>query len=70
MKELDLHGIPHSEVKVKVEDFVLSNQHQLPIRIIIGNSNTMKTFTEEVLEKHNFKYFIPSYNLGEIKVIG
>lgn len=70
MIELDLHGLPHLEVKEKVEDFVLSNQHQLPVRIIIGNSNTMKELTEEILKKHNFKWFTPSYNLGEIKVVG
>lgn len=70
MIELDLHGISHSQVQTKVEDWVLGNQHKLPLRIIIGNSNPMKNLTTEILDKHNFKWFIPAYNLGEIIVTG
>ncbi len=38
MKELDLHGLLHHQVRDEVENFVLLNAKELPIRIIIGNS--------------------------------
>ena len=35
---LDLHGVRHGDVEVIVEDFVLTNQEQLPLIVICGNS--------------------------------
>ena len=68
MKELDLHGYYHHEVEELVENFVLLHSAQLPIRIIVGNSAIMKTLTEDVLINHNFEYYIPAHNAGEIIV--
>ena len=39
--ELDLHGVQHHAVSVLVEDFVLNNQKNLPLKIITGNSEKM-----------------------------
>ena len=69
MKELDLHGVFHSEVRDKVENFVLLNSTQLPIRIITGDSQRMRNLTENILKKHNFVYQIPAHNAGEIIVL-
>jgi len=69
MKELDLHGLFHHQVKDKVENFILLNARNLPVRIIIGNSSHMRWLTEDILIKHNFDYYVPSYNVGEIIVV-
>jgi len=68
MKELDLHGLYHHQVRDEVENFVLLNAKELPIRIIIGGSNKMKNLTENILHKHKFDYYIPAHNPGEIIV--
>lgn len=66
MKELDLHGVLHNEVEGLVENFALLNSAELPIRIITGNSTKMKTLTQFVLELHNFEFYTPIHNPGEI----
>ena len=69
MKELDLHGLYHHQVRDEVENFVLLNAKELPVRIIIGSSNKMRNLTENILYKHKFDYYIPAHNSGEIIVI-
>lgn len=68
MKELDLHGLFHHEVKDVVENFVLLNAKELPIRIIVGNSTFMRNLTTNVLDMHKFEYEIPLFNPGEVIV--
>jgi hypothetical protein len=68
MKELDLHGLKHFQVRDEVENFVLLNAKELPLRIIIGSSIRMKNLTENILYKHNFEWEIPAHNAGEIIV--
>jgi hypothetical protein len=68
MKELDLHGLYHHQVWSEVENFVLLNSKQLPLRIITGYSEFMKKIVGEVLTKYNFEYYIPAHNPGEIIV--
>lgn len=69
MKELDLHGVFHSEVRDKVENFVLLHSKELPLRIITGDSNRMRNLTENILNKHKFNYEIPAHNAGQIIVL-
>jgi hypothetical protein len=69
MKELDLHGVFHSEVRDKVENFVLLYSRELPLRIITGDSNRMRNLTENILNKYKFSYEIPAHNSGEIIVL-
>ncbi len=69
MKELDLHGIFHRDVRDKVENFVLLHSTELPIRIITGDSYRMRNLTVNILNKHKFTYDIPAHNPGEIIVL-
>jgi DNA-nicking Smr family endonuclease len=70
MKELDLHGLPHSEAVDRAEDFVLMESHTelFECRLITGNSMKMQVKIMEMLEEHNFRWFIPTWNAGEIIV--
>ena len=66
-KELDLHGLTHTEVPDLVENFVLLNEP--PYRIITGHSTKMREIVIKVLEEHNFNYGIPMFNQGTIVVL-
>tara|TARA_B100000497_G_C7588512_1_gene353997 strand:- start:283 stop:492 length:210 start_codon:yes stop_codon:yes gene_type:complete len=39
--KLDLHGVRHQDVDLKVENFILMNQDEIPLTIICGNSQKM-----------------------------
>jgi len=49
--KLDLHGILHEDVQIKVENFVLLNQDSAPLEIITGNSNRMRDLVGTVLTR-------------------
>lgn len=69
--EIDLHGLPHDEAILEVEDFLLkaSVNFGFEATIITGNSYRLqRKIMEEVLDVYKFKYYIPSNNLGIIKV--
>jgi len=68
MKELDLHGLYHHQVQDEVENFVLVNAKELPLRIIVGNSEFMKKTTQQILDKYKFEYYTPAHNHGEIVI--
>ena len=70
MKEIDLHGLTHDEALIKAEDFVLllSQDELFQCRIITGNSYKMTTKIVEMLESHEFNWYIPTWNTGEIIV--
>ena len=67
MKELDLHGVSHYDVRDVVENFILMND--APFRIITGLSERMKNLTQNILDKHKFQYYTPAHNAGEIIII-
>jgi len=67
MKELDLHGLKHYDVKDVVENFVLMNE--APFRIITGKSEKMKELVESILKEHRFQFYTPAHNPGEIIII-
>lgn len=72
MNEIDLHGIPHSKAIEMAEDFVLSESvvEVFQCRIITGKSTKLQTkLIKEVLEPYGFKWYIPSWNSGEIIVM-
>ena len=70
MNELDLHGFTHDEALFIAEDFVLqeSMNPMFQCRIIVGNSSKMSGLVQDMLDRHDFKYYIPSWNVGEIIV--
>ena len=70
MKELDLHGLTHEEAVLEAENFVLleSQDELFECRLITGNSMRMQSKIIEMLKTHKFKYYIPSWNTGEIIV--
>jgi len=70
VKEIDLHGMTHEEAVLKAENFVLleSQDELFECRIITGNSYKMTTKIVKMLSEHGFKYYIPSWNTGEIIV--
>lgn len=67
MKELDLHGVSHYDVRDVVENFVLMNDP--PFRVITGHSERMRNLTQNILDKHKLQHFIPAHNAGEIVII-
>ena len=66
---LDLHGTKHKDVEDRLTRFFFwekpgYNQYT----VITGNSKKMQEIVFEYLDKHEYKYYIPSHNLGEIQV--
>ena len=70
MNELDLHGFTHDEALFIAEDFVLqeSMNPMFQCRIIVGNSSKMSGLVQDMLDRHDFRYYITSWNIGEIIV--
>ena len=70
MNEIDLHGFTHDEAVFAAENFVLneSQDELFQCRIITGNSYKMTTRITEMLDGYKFKWYIPSWNTGEIIV--
>ena len=66
MKELDLHGLKHSEVEDEVIDFIVSTEP--PFRIITGKSEEMRRMVKKLLDHYEFNFYIPAHNAGEIIV--
>jgi hypothetical protein len=69
MKELDLHGLSHEDVWDVVENFVLINNEELPLRIITGYSDRMKEIVTGVLDSYDYAYEVPAHNGGEVIVL-
>ena len=68
MNELDLHGFTHDEALFVAEDFVLqeSINPMFQCKIIVGNSSKMSGLVKDMLDRHDFRYYVPSWNVGEI----
>jgi hypothetical protein len=54
MKILDLHGAKHHGVETQVTNFVLMNE--VPLKIITGDSDTMRKIVFGILDEHGFEY--------------
>ena len=70
MNELDLHGFTHDEAVLETENWVLlqSDNPMFECRVIVGNSSQMTKRITNMLDRHDFRYYIPSWNIGEIIV--
>jgi len=69
MSTLDLHGIKHSEVESKLTRyFFWEKPGHKQYTIITGNSSQMKQIVQEWLVRHEYSFYIPAHNLGEIQV--
>lgn len=65
MKELDLHGVKHSDAEARVVRFIRETKSIRPALIITGNSIKMKEITIFVVKKYGLKYkHRDYYNLG------
>ena len=64
MKTLDLHGIRHHEVDRLVENFILLNSEDCPIKIITGKSLKMNNLTIDVINRHEFGHYNTMYEYG------
>ena len=66
-KIIDLHGLSHEESLIKVEEYLLLNSfdNDLDLELITGQSpNLQEKIINQILNKHNFNYYIPKYNTG------
>ena len=70
---IDLHGLKHHQSIPLVEEFVLKNSFDEDITeltIVTGKSSLLQNkITQQVLDKHGFQWYVPSWNWGEIIVI-
>lgn len=48
---LDLHGVRHHEVELLVENFILTNQDNVPLTIVCGNSVKMVSLVSKVCNR-------------------
>tara|TARA_R110002012_G_scaffold309273_1_gene516179 strand:+ start:137 stop:370 length:234 start_codon:yes stop_codon:yes gene_type:complete len=67
MVKVDLHGLTHKQAILKVENYLILNQlcKYGDIEVITGKSPDLQNkIIEEVLDVHNFSYYIPSHNVG------
>ena len=66
-KIIDLHGLTHEESLIKVEEYLLLNSfnNDLDLELITGKSPKLQEkIIQQILNKHNFNYYIPKYNTG------
>ena len=66
-KVIDLHGLTHEESLVKVEEYLLLNSfdNDLDLELITGKSPKLQQkIINQILNKHNYNYYIPDYNRG------
>lgn len=66
---LDLHGLKHSEVVDRLSQFLFWEcPGYQQYTIITGNSKRMQQVVMEWLDNHEYCYYIPAHNLGEIQI--
>ena len=68
MSTLDLHGTRHTEVEDKLTRYFFWDKPGQTSILLTGNSKKMQ-LVFEWLDKYEYKYYIPSHNLGEIKIV-
>ena len=72
MREIDVHGMLHSDAILFVEDIVLEESvktNLFEVKVITGNSPRLqRRIINEICKKHNLKSDIPTYNLGTMLI--
>jgi len=66
MTKLDLHGVRHGDVELKVENFILINQGEFPLEIVCGNSQKMIELVYGVIRRLGLE--TDTYRYGTIIV--
>ncbi len=59
MDTLDLHGLRHEEVEMKIHGFIYRTS--LPCKIITGHSSAMKDIVQAVLREYGLKSHYENY---------
>ena len=66
---LDLHGITHDNVEETLERFFFwEKPGYSKYKIITGKSYEMRRIVTRWLDKHEYYYYIPPHNEGEIQI--
>lgn len=71
MVKVDLHGLTHDKAILKVEEMLILNQlcKYGSIEVITGKSPELQNkIIKEVLDVHNFSYYIPPHNVGAMYI--
>ena len=72
MKEIDVHGMLHSDAIIFIEDVVLEQSlktNLFEVKIITGNSPRLqRRIKNQICKKHNLKCDTPTYNLGTMLI--
>ena len=67
MKKIDLHGYNYEKASLLVTIFIENNLNNLPLKIITGNSNRMKSIVNSISDGFKLKSSYQNYhNLGTI----
>ena len=70
MEKLDLHGVRHHEVDLRVENFIFLNQHDIPLTIICGSGSKMVELVKVVLDRAGSNYLEgKGFDFGRITVL-
>jgi len=67
VKELDLHGVPHVDVEMFLENFFFLGDI-VQGTVITGNTKEMKNIVLNWLDQHDFHYYVPTANTGRVEV--
>ena len=67
--EIDLHGMTHEQAVLETENLLLMEyKYADEFKVITGNSQKLQDKITEMLDKHGFRWYIPSWNLGVVMV--
>ena len=67
MQKIDLHGLTHEKALIIVEEYLLTNSfdNDMELELITGKSPRLQNkIINQILNKHNYNYYIPNYNTG------
>ena len=72
MREIDVHGMLHSDAILFVEDIVLEESvktNLFEVKVITGNSPRLqRRIVKEICKKHELMSEVPTYNMGTMLI--